>query len=226
MKRSQYDDDAEHRGIASGGEIAGQCLPSAGRLWCAEAVPTSERTWRYGRYRCGVSSRLNGAGAPWSSRGSRGCSCTWRSGKERCSRTCVPSCSRQRRLLRPLPFRHGQVLLRGLFTVPGQPDGNVASDVTGRGHGRGSGTCSFWRRCRRYYLNPGEGLLAIKTGVLALTSFPVSVVAVFPVECVLRRHAFEPPETGVLSHALDRSAGLTHLTACLAATDAPLRANT
>ena len=52
-------------------------------------------------------------------------------------------CSRQRRRLRSLPFRHGQVLLRGLFTVPGQPDGNVSSDVTGRGHGRGSGISSF-----------------------------------------------------------------------------------
>jgi len=68
--------------------------------------------------------------------------------------------------------------------------------------------------------------LAIKTGVLALTSLPVSVVAVFPVECVLRRHALEPAETDILAHVSERSAGLTHLTACLAATDAPLRANT
>src|SRR5215218_1536679 len=70
------------------------------------------------------------------------------------------------------------------------------------------------------------GVSAHAHGGVARSAAPACAPLLFTVECVLWRHAFEPAENDILAHVSERSAGLTHLTACLAATDAPLRANT
>jgi hypothetical protein len=63
-------------------------------------------------------------------------------------------------------------------------------------------------------------------GGVARSAVPACAPLLFTVDFELWRHAFEPAETDILAHVSERSAGLTHLTACLAATDSPLRANT